>query len=167
MICDEPISSLDVSVQASLMNLLVNLQQARGTSYLFISHDLAAVRHVSDYIAVVYLGRLWEIGPAEDVFAPPYHPYTEALLSAIPIPEATPRRDPIRLRGSVPSALNIPSGCRFHTRCPRKIGALCETVEPPWQPTSNDHKICCHIPLDELRQMHDQNLEHGDEGVNR
>jgi peptide/nickel transport system ATP-binding protein len=112
MICDEPISSLDVSVQASLMNLLADLQDSRGTSYLFISHDLAAVRHLSDWIAVIYLGR-----------------------------------------GSVPSAVNIPSGCRFHTRCPRKIGEICEIEEPPWREHGRWHRICCHIPVEELLTM--------------
>ncbi len=150
MICDEPISSLDVSVQASLMNLLVELQEAKGTSYLFISHDLAAVRHLADWIAVVYLGRIWEIGSAHDVFSPPRHPYTEALLSALPIPDPDAEQAHIRLHGNVPSAVNIPPGCRFHTRCPRKIGAICETQEPPWQEAPNWHRICCHIPLAEL-----------------
>jgi peptide/nickel transport system ATP-binding protein len=153
MILDEPISSLDVSVQASLMNLLAELQRANGTSYLFISHDLAAVRHLADWIAVVYLGRLWEIGSAEDVFAPPYHPYTEALLSAIPIPDPDAHQERIRLYGSVPSAVNIPIGCRFHTRCPRKIGLVCETEEPTWQNVNRFHSICCHIPLDEIKLL--------------
>ncbi len=153
MICDEPISSLDVSVQASLMNLLVKLQESKGTSYLFISHDLAAVRHLSDWIAVVYLGRIWEVGSAEDVFVPPYHPYTEALLSAIPIPDPDVHQERIRLKGSVPSAVNIPPGCRFHTRCPRKIGEICEQQEPPWQDVGNDHRICCHIPVEELKAL--------------
>ena len=159
MICDEPISSLDVSVQASLMNLLVELQAEKGTAYLFISHDLAAVRYISDWIAVVYLGRLWEVGSAEDVFAPPYHPYTEALLSAIPVPDPDMRQERIRLKGSVPSAVNIPPGCRFHTRCPRKIGPICETDEPPWQDIGNHHRICCHIPLDELLALQGRVLE--------
>jgi len=153
MICDEPISSLDVSVQASLMNLLAELQHSQGTSYLFISHDLAAVRHLSDWITVIYLGRLWEIGPAGDVFAPPQHPYTEALLSALPIPDPDADRSHIRLRGNVPSAVDIPSGCRFHTRCPRKIGAICEQREPSWQAHGESHQICCHIPLEELMGM--------------
>ncbi len=151
MICDEPISSLDMSVQASLLNLLVELQETKGTSYLFISHDLAAVRHISDWIAVVYLGRIWEVGSAEDVFVPPYHPYTEALLSAISIPDPHVRQERIRLHGSVPSAVNIPSGCRFHTRCPRKIGQVCQQQEPSWQNVNENHRICCHIPLEELR----------------
>jgi peptide/nickel transport system ATP-binding protein len=158
-ILDEPISSLDVSVQASLMNLLIKLQQEKGTTYLFISHDLAAVRHLSDWIAVVYLGRLWEVGPSKEVFSSPYHPYTEALLSAIPVPDLDVRQERIRLEGSVPSAMDIPTGCRFHTRCPRKIGPICETEEPPWQNASRYHSICCHIPLEELCRVQTQVLE--------
>ena len=150
MICDEPISSLDVSVQASLMNLLAELQDSKGTSYLFISHDLAAVRHLSDWIAVIYLGRLWEIGSALDVFTPPQHPYTEALLSALPTPDPDAKQNRIRLHGNVPSAVNIPSGCRFHPRCPRKIGEICEKEEPPWKEHGRWHRICCHIPVEEL-----------------
>ncbi len=153
MLCDEPIASLDVSVQAALMNLLAGLQHSQGTSYLFISHDLAAVRHLSDWIAVIYLGRLWEIGTATDVFAPPQHPYTEALLSALPIPDPEARQNRIRLRGNVPSAMQIPPGCRFHPRCPRIIGPICETEEPPWQRHGDDHQICCHIPLAELIEL--------------
>jgi peptide/nickel transport system ATP-binding protein len=153
MILDEPISSLDVSVQASLMNLLVDLQKEKNVSYLFISHDLAAVRHLSDWIGVIYLGRLCEAGSAEDVFAPPYHPYTEALLSAIPVPNPELQQERIRLSGSVPSAVNIPSGCRFYTRCPRKIGPICEQEDPPWQSTSRYHSIRCHIPLEELSTL--------------
>jgi peptide/nickel transport system ATP-binding protein len=153
MICDEPISSLDVSVQASLMNLLVELQESKGTSYLFISHDLAAVRHLSDWIAVVYLGQIWEMGSAHDVFAPPCHPYTEALISAIPIPDPDAQSEGIRLQGSVPSAVNLPPGCRFHTRCPRKLGEICEREEPPVREGANFHQIRCHIPMEELRAM--------------
>lgn len=150
VICDEPVSAMDVSVQGSLLNLLGDLQESQGTSYLFISHDLAAVRHIADQIAVVYLGRLWEVGTTEEVFGLPYHPYTEALLSAIPVPDPDVKQKRIRLEGSVPSAINIPSGCRFHTRCPRKIGKICETQEPPWQRTSATHSYCCHIPPEEL-----------------
>ncbi len=153
MICDEPISSLDVSVQASLMNLLADLQDSQGTSYLFISHDLAAVRHLSDWIAVIYLGRLWEIGSAAEVFSPPHHPYTEALLSALPVPDPDAEQKNIRLGGGVPSAVDIPSGCRFHPRCPRKIGKICETVEPPWQEHGRWHRIQCHIPPEELFKL--------------
>lgn len=153
LICDEPISSLDVSVQASLMNLLVDIQHSRRVSYLFISHDLAAVRYVSDLIAVVYLGLIWEVGLAKDVFSMPCHPYTEALLSAIPIADPDDKQKRIRLTGNVPSAMNIPSGCRFHNRCPRKIGAICEKKEPPWQIVDENHQIRCHIPLEELRKL--------------
>lgn len=159
LICDEPISALDVSVQAALLNLLVELQASEGNAYLFISHDLAAVRHISDWIVIVYLGRLWEVGPAAQVFAPPMHPYTEALLSAIPIPDPDVRQERIRLTGSVPSAVNIPPGCRFHTRCPRKLGSLCETEEPAWQTLDGQHRICCHIPLETLRQLQKDVLE--------
>jgi len=153
LICDEPISSLDVSVQASLMNTLMELQERKGTSYLFISHDLAAVRHLSSWIAVIYLGRLCEIGSASDILTPPNHPYTEALFSALLIPDPDAKQSRVRLRGDVPSAVNIPSGCRFHPRCPRKVGKICETEEPPWQDYGHWHKICCHIPLKELVEM--------------
>jgi len=153
VICDEPISSLDVSVQASLLNLLADLQSAEGISYLFISHDMAAVRHISDWIAVVYLGRVWEEGPAEEIFMPPYHPYTEALMSAIPVPDPDVRREQIRLHGSVPSAMRIPPGCRFHTRCPRKMGDICEREEPEWMSINENHRIRCHIPLEQLREL--------------
>jgi peptide/nickel transport system ATP-binding protein len=159
VICDEPISSLDVSVQASLLNLLAELQRSAGTSYVFVSHDLAAVRHISDWIAVVYLGRLWEVGPTAGVFAPPFHPYTEALLSAIPIADPEIERERVRLEGSVPSAVNIPSGCRFHTRCPRKIGDICEREEPPWREDGEDHSICCHISLEELESIQLHSLD--------
>lgn len=153
MICDEPISSLDVSVQASLMNMLMELQETNGTSYLFISHDLAAVHHLSSWIAVVYLGRLWEIGSSLKILQPPQHPYTEALFSALPIPDPDAKQNRIRLRGDVPSAVHIPSGCRFHPRCPRKIGEICEQEEPPWQEYGHWHRICCHIPLDTLIKL--------------
>jgi peptide/nickel transport system ATP-binding protein len=153
MICDEPLSSLDVSVQASLMNLLADLQDSRGTSYLFISHDLSAVRHLSDWIAVIYLGRLWEIGSAAEVFSPPHHPYTEALLSALPVPDPDARPRGIRLGGGTPSAVQVPSGCRFHPRCPRKLGRICETQEPPWQVHGQWHRIRCHIPTQELIRL--------------
>ncbi|MCL5107937.1 MAG: ABC transporter ATP-binding protein [Chloroflexi bacterium] len=153
VICDEPISALDVSVQGSLLNLLSELQASRGATYLFISHDLAAVRYISDYVAVVYLGRLWEIGSTAEVFAPPFHPYTEALLAAIPVPDpATPRRR-LRLAGNVPSSVQVPSGCRFHPRCPRQLGQICETEEPPWRQASSSHRLCCHIELAELQRL--------------
>ncbi len=153
LICDEPISSLDVSVQASLMNLLVELQESKGTSYLFISHDLAAVRHLSDWIAVVYLGRICEIGSAHDVFSPPHHPYTEALLSAIPVPDPDVQTHGLRLEGNVPSAVDIPPGCRFHTRCPWTLGEICGTKEPPVREATNSHQIWCHNRIERLRAI--------------
>jgi peptide/nickel transport system ATP-binding protein len=122
---------------------------------IFIAHDLSVVRFFSDYVAVMYLGQIMEIGPAEAIYAPPYHPYTEALLSAVPIPDPTAKQKHIRLEGSVPSALNPPSGCRFHTRCPRRRllpegGKICETEVPPWQEAENGHRILCHIPKEIL-----------------
>jgi peptide/nickel transport system ATP-binding protein len=148
VICDEPISALDVSVQAAVLNLLQRLQSERLVALVFISHDLNAVRYLSDTVAVVYLGRIAEIGTTEAIFNPPYHPYTEALVSTIP--QIDTETTPILLSGTVPSPANPPSGCRFHTRCPRKIGAICETQEPPAHDAGDGHTIYCHIPLEEL-----------------
>jgi peptide/nickel transport system ATP-binding protein len=152
VVCDEPTSALDVSVQAAILNLLVDLQTREGVTYLFISHDLGVVRYLSDRIAVLYLGRIMELGTAETVFAGPHHPYTEALLSAVPSIDGT-HRERIRLDGEIPSAANPPSGCVFHTRCPRKIGDICETTEPRLEETEDGHLMRCHIPLDELRRL--------------
>jgi peptide/nickel transport system ATP-binding protein len=152
VICDEPTSALDVSVQAAILNLLTDLQRREDVAYLFISHDLGVVRYLSDRIAVLYLGRVMEVGPAERVFSGPHHPYTEALLSAVPTLES-PARERIRLEGEIPSAAEPPSGCVFHTRCPRKIGAICETTEPPLAEAEAGHAIRCHIPLDELQRL--------------
>jgi peptide/nickel transport system ATP-binding protein len=152
VVCDEPTSSLDVSVQAAILNLLVELQVNRQVSYIFISHDLGVVRYLADRIAVLYLGRLMEIGPAEQVFAGPHHPYTEALLSAIPsIADRNAER--IRLSGEIPSAVSPPSGCVFHTRCPRKLGAICEQQEPAVNAAGPGHGIRCHIPVADLARM--------------
>ncbi len=152
VVCDEPTSALDVSVQAAILNLLVELQAEHGVSYLFISHDLGVVRYISDRIAVLYLGRLMEVGTADVVFDGPHHPYTEALLSAVPTIDGG-GRDRIRLEGDIPSAASPPSGCVFHTRCPRKLGAVCETAEPPLVEVEGGHLMRCHIPLDELRTL--------------
>jgi peptide/nickel transport system ATP-binding protein len=153
VLCDEPVSALDVSVQAAVLNLLLEIQEKYGTTMIFIAHDLSVVRFFSDYVAVMYLGQIMEIGPAEAIYAPPYHPYTEALLSAVPIPDPTATQKHIRLEGSVPSALKPPAGCRFHTRCPRRHllpnPEICLT-EPPWQEAGNGHRIFCHIPLETL-----------------
>jgi peptide/nickel transport system ATP-binding protein len=153
VLCDEPLSALDVSVQVAVMNLLLEFQQEYGTTMLFISHDLSAVYQMCDYVAVMYLGQFCEVGPTESLYSPPYHPYSEALLSAIPIPDPTIERSNIRLSGAVPSALAPPSGCRFHTRCPRKVGLICEQESPPQRQVANGHTIYCHITLEELRAM--------------
>jgi peptide/nickel transport system ATP-binding protein len=153
VLCDEPLSALDVSVQVAVMNLLLEFQQGYGTTMLFISHDLSVVYQLCDHVAVMYLGQFCEIGLTEGLYSPPYHPYTEALLSAIPIPDPTLDRTSIRLSGAVPSALAPPSGCRFHTRCPRKVGPVCEHEPPPWREMADGHRIYCHISLENLRAM--------------
>jgi peptide/nickel transport system ATP-binding protein len=152
VVCDEPTSALDVSVQAAILNLLVELQTERHTAYLFISHDLGVVRYLADRIAVLYLGRLMELGTAEVVFGGPHHPYTEALLSAVPTIDGE-QRERIRLEGEIPSAADPPTGCVFHTRCPRKLGAICESEEPPLVEVEPAHYMRCHIPIEELRQL--------------
>lgn len=153
VICDEPTSSLDVSVQAAILNLLLDLQKEYDIAMIFISHDLSVIRFLSDQVAVMYLGKVCEIGPAEVIYSPPYHPYTEALLSAVPIPDPSAEQKRIRLGGMVPSALNPPSGCYFHTRCPRKLGDICEKQDPPRQIAGKEHYIYCHIRLEELCKM--------------
>jgi peptide/nickel transport system ATP-binding protein len=152
VLCDEPTSALDVSVQAAILNLLVELQTQKGVSYVFISHDLGVVRYISDRIAVMYLGRLQEVGDAETVFGGPHHPYTEALLSAVPTLEGE-ERTRIRLEGEIPSAANPPSGCVFHTRCPRFLGEICVQEEPPLAEVEPGHLMRCHIPIEELRRL--------------
>lgn len=156
VLCDEPVSALDVSVQAAILNLLLEVQNEFNTTLVFIAHDLSVVRFFSDDVAVMYLGQIMEIGPADAIYAPPYHPYTEALLSAVPIPDPTVTQKQIRLEGSVPSAIDPPSGCRFHTRCPRRKmlpdgGKICETDLPPWRDVGQGHRIFCHIPTETLR----------------
>ncbi|WP_432570956.1 ABC transporter ATP-binding protein [Kineococcus sp. SYSU DK005] len=146
VVCDEAVASLDVSVQAQVLNLLRDLQRRLGLTYLFVSHDLAAVRHVSDRIAVMYLGRVVEVGDAGAVSARPQHPYSQALLSAVPLPDpaAERRRERIVLRGEVPSAARVPSGCRFRTRCPRAF-APCPDVDPALQEAEPGHAAACHL----------------------
>ena len=156
ILCDEPVSALDVSVQAAILNLLLKIQRKYGTTMLFIAHDLSVVRYFSDEIIVMYLGQMMEKGPAEKIYAPPYHPYTEALLSAVPVIDPQAQQKRIRLEGNVPSAINPPSGCRFHTRCPRRKllpdgGKICEDKLPPWQDLGGGHEIFCHIPEEILR----------------
>jgi peptide/nickel transport system ATP-binding protein len=150
IVADEPTSALDVSVQSVVLNLLKDLRAQHGVSYLLISHNLDVITYLADWIAVMYLGEIVELGDASDVYDAPSHPYTEALVSARPVADPTIQQKQIRLEGEVPSARQIPSGCRFHTRCPRKIGAICEQDAPPWRDAGDGHYIRCHIPIDEL-----------------
>ena len=153
VIADEPVSALDVSVAAAVTELLIEIQREHGTTLLFISHDLGVVRYLSDRIMVMYLGQVMERGSTEAVFAPPYHPYTEALLSAAPIAAPGFTKREIVLEGDLPSVLDPPQGCPFSTRCPRRIGSICDDERPPMRMASDTHAIACHIPLEELRQV--------------
>jgi oligopeptide transport system ATP-binding protein len=148
IVADEPVSALDVSIQAQMVNLLEDLQDEFGLTYLFIAHDLGVVRHVSDRIAVMYLGKLVELSPAEELYHRPIHPYTEALLSAVPIPDPdlSEKRERIVLQGDVPSPIHPPSGCRFHPRC-RYATEVCSQIEPPLVDYGNGHLAACHHPL--------------------
>jgi peptide/nickel transport system ATP-binding protein len=153
MVADEPVSALDVSVQAAIINLLIELQAKGRATLVFISHDLSVVRYLADYVAVMYLGRIVEFGSVGDIFRPPYHPYTEALLSAVPIPDPDIQQKRIVLEGAIPSATEIPPGCPFATRCPRKLGPICDTTPPPEHVIDGRHRILCHIPLQDLRRV--------------
>ena len=143
IICDEAVSALDVSVRAQIINLLLELQRDMELALLFIAHDLAVVRHVSNEVAVMYLGRIVERAPSSDIYERPSHPYTQALVSAIPLPDPDRERDRIVLEGDVPSPISPPTGCRFHTRCAHAI-EVCEDTTPAWEPVSERQQVACH-----------------------
>jgi oligopeptide/dipeptide ABC transporter ATP-binding protein len=144
IVLDEPTSALDVSVQAQVLNMLNDLQDEFGLTYLFISHDLSTIRYMCDRVAVMYLGKIVEFAPKNELFSRPTHPYTEALLSVIPVPDPDLKRDRIILAGDVPSPANPPPGCRFHTRCPVAI-QKCREEEPPLTDRGNEHFVACHV----------------------
>ena len=148
IVCDEPISALDVSIQAQVVNLLIELQKSKSLTYLFISHDLSMVKHISDRIGVMYLGSMVEISPKDKLYDRPLHPYTRALISAIPIPDpAVSSRDRVKLEGEIPSPINAPKGCKFSTRC-RYCGEKCKSCRPELKELDKDHFVACHLSDD-------------------
>ena len=153
VIADEPVSALDVSVQAAVTGLLMDIQRENRTTLLFISHDLSVVRYLSDRIVVMYLGRIMEKGTTDEIFAPPYHPYTEALLSAVPIADTTVNKRKVVLTGELPSPANPPSGCVFCTRCPYAMPGVCDVDPPPVREFAPRHNIACHLEPDQLTAM--------------
>lgn len=144
IVCDEPVSALDVSIQSQILNLLMDLQDEMGLTYLFISHDLSVVKHISDRIGVMYLGSMVELAKKDELYSNPLHPYTQALLSAIPLPDPKVKKKRIILKGDIPSPANPPSGCRFHTRCPYTM-EKCKTTAPSFKEVAPNHSVACHL----------------------
>jgi peptide/nickel transport system ATP-binding protein len=153
VVADEPVSALDVSVQAAVTELLLDIQRQEGTTLLFISHDLSVVRYLADRVVVMYMGQVMEQGRTQEVFAPPYHPYTEALLAAIPLADARYVKRRVLLTGEIPSSSNPPPGCRFSTRCSYRIAGTCDVEPPPVREFSSNHRIACHLPRERLLSM--------------
>ena len=144
IICDEPVSALDVSIQAQVINLLAQLQEQLNLSYLFIAHDLSVVEHISDRVAVMYLGRIVELTSDQELYRNPLHPYSQALLSAVPVPDPEVQKQKILLQGDVPSPMNPPGGCTFHTRCP-ECGDICTREIPEFRNLGDEHWVACHM----------------------
>jgi peptide/nickel transport system ATP-binding protein len=145
IVADEPVSMLDVSIRAEILNLMLDLVKKYKVSFLYITHDIALSRHICDRLAVMYLGKIMEKGPVDELVLEPLHPYTKALIAAIPVPDPESRRTEVVVKGEIPSPINPPSGCRFHTRCPAYIGDICRTSEPPLIDVGKDHYVACHL----------------------
>ncbi len=145
IVADEPVSMLDVSIRAEILNLMTELRRKYNVSFLYITHDIALSRHIADRIAIMYLGKIVEQGSVDIVLIEPLHPYTRALIEAVPVPDPTSRRIQVSVKGEIPSPIRPPSGCRFHTRCPAYIGRICETQEPQLVKVGKDHYVACHL----------------------
>lgn len=145
IVADEPVSMLDVSIRAGILNLMMSLQKKFATSFIYITHDLALARHICNSIAIMYLGKILETGSVDDVLQEPLHPYTKSLISAVPVPDPTAERVKAVIKGEIPSPVNPPSGCRFHTRCPAYIGDICRTKEPPLINVDRNRFVACHL----------------------
>jgi oligopeptide/dipeptide ABC transporter ATP-binding protein len=145
VVADEPVSMLDVSIRADVLNLMIDLVKKYNMAFLYITHDLALARHICDRIAVMYLGKIMEQGSSDDVIEGALHPYSQALVAAVPVPDPSSRRIEVKVKGEIPSPVNPPSGCRFHTRCPAYIGDICREKEPPLIDLGNDHFVACHL----------------------